>query len=124
MPLPTQATVMRALSTLGLALALVPLYLFLSIVANGLFRLAGWQGAVAGPYTVAALALALIVPVLQRRLAGVRDRRGKPRFDFRRVMGDFTAATRETFDVRSLAEACMASIDEAIAPSHQAVYLR
>lgn len=124
MPLPAKATVMRALSTAGLALALVPLYLLLSIVANLLFRLAGWQGAVAGPYTVAALVLALALPALRRRLAGVGNRSRRPRFDFRRVMGDFTAATRETFDVRSLAEACLAAIDEAIAPSHQAVYLR
>lgn len=122
----TDPRVPRVGTMAGLGLALLGLYLWLSLTLRFVLRLAGLSVDGYVPDTLAAVATGLAAPAL---LAWLEKRAApppapEPEYDFRRTVGEFTAVTRELFEVPPLAEAFLEAAATSLSPRYQAVLVR
>lgn len=110
----------------GLGLALLGLFLWLSLSGRALVKALGLGVDGYLPDLVAALVTGLAAPAL---LAWIEKRAAvaaapAPEYDFRRTVGEFTAVTREVFEVPALATAFLDAAAASLAPRYQAVLVR
>lgn len=110
----------------GLGLALLGLFLWLSLSLRLLVRVLGLGLDGFLPDAVAALVIGLAAPALlawlEKRSAPVAA--PPPAYDFRKTVGEFTAVTREVFEVEALARAFLEAARTSLSPRYLAVLVR